>query len=298
MEISGTETETETQPPVRSVRPLLAPRARSSAAPGGARTRQGAPAMAPDSKFKKRTRRGKPNKPRRVASGRPWRDLRSTHAPYNTNQFLMEEHMPEVRHEPRTRDSSFSVDSDENYFYPLPEDEEDFLTKEFSSVYEDAQSERLNNMTKDELMQEYLSLQTRYDALNKRLSRPEVDANANANSNSNDACSRLQQQEELIRELRAANQALALQARRRASSSSSSSDSEDSETDSDTSSCSTSGDSDLPLALAVAVAPLSVPHSLQNGHATPPLSPGPPLLNGHEEHHMNGEHARSPPHPD
>lgn len=56
--------------------------------------------------------------------------------PYNTNKFLMEEHMPEeilgrVSPSGRTRNSSFSVDS-EDYFNSLPEDEEEFLTKEFA----------------------------------------------------------------------------------------------------------------------------------------------------------------------
>lgn len=105
--------------------------------------------------------------------------LTKTHAPFNNNQFLMEIHKPEPENSfqipqtpsARTRDSSFSVDSEENYFYSLPEDEEDFLTKEFSSVYEDAQSERLSNMSKNELIQEYLLLEAKYDTLIKRTER-------------------------------------------------------------------------------------------------------------------------------
>lgn len=93
--------------------------------------------------------------------------------PYNTNKFLMEDHMPEVtagRLTPtgRTRESSFSVDSEENYFYSLPEDEEEFLTKEFSSVYEDARSERLDNMSKPQLIQEYLQLESSFDQLSRK----------------------------------------------------------------------------------------------------------------------------------
>lgn len=99
--------------------------------------------------------------------------LRKTHAPYNNNQFLMEIHKPEPENSiimqtpsARTRDSSFSVDSEENtYFYALPADEEEFLTKEFSSVYEDAQCERLASMSKNELIQEYLMLEAKYDKL-------------------------------------------------------------------------------------------------------------------------------------
>ncbi|XP_075983121.1 hexamethylene bisacetamide inducible [Anticarsia gemmatalis] len=108
--------------------------------------------------------------------------LAKTHAPFNNNQFLMEIHKPEPENtfhilrtpSARTRDSSFSVDSEENYFYSLPEDEEEYLTKEFSSVYEDAQSERLSNMSKDDLIQEYLLLEAKYDNLIKRTERSKV----------------------------------------------------------------------------------------------------------------------------
>lgn len=102
--------------------------------------------------------------------------LSKTQAPFNNNQFLMEIHKPEPENNfnlfrtpsARTRDSSFSVDSEENYFFSLPEDEEEYLTKEFSSVYEDAQCERLSNMSKNELIQEYLLLEAKYDNLIKR----------------------------------------------------------------------------------------------------------------------------------
>ncbi|CAD0203829.1 unnamed protein product [Chrysodeixis includens] len=105
--------------------------------------------------------------------------LAKTHAPFNNNQFLMEIHKPEPENSfhilrtpsARTRDSSFSVDSEENYFFSLPDDEEEYLTKEFSSVYEDAQSERLSNMTKDDLIQEYLLLEAKYENLVKRTER-------------------------------------------------------------------------------------------------------------------------------
>ncbi|XP_055531025.1 protein HEXIM1 isoform X1 [Wyeomyia smithii] len=89
--------------------------------------------------------------------------------PYNTNRFLMEDHMPHVlTPSGRTRDSSFSIDSEENYFYSLPEDEEEFLTKEFSSVYEDARSERLEGLSKSQLIQEYLQLEANYEQVTRR----------------------------------------------------------------------------------------------------------------------------------
>jgi protein HEXIM1/2 len=104
--------------------------------------------------------------------------------PYNTNKFLMEDHVPPyvshhsgplaippkgVREAVRTRDSSFSIDSEENYFYSLPEDEEEFLTKEFSNVYEDARSERLEAMTKAQLIQEFLQMEATVEQLTRRI---------------------------------------------------------------------------------------------------------------------------------
>lgn len=87
--------------------------------------------------------------------------------PYNTNKFLMEEHLAEVPNglftpSGRTRDSSFSMDSEDNYFFSLPEDEEEFLTKEFANVYEKARVERLENLSKQELIQECLQIEDRY----------------------------------------------------------------------------------------------------------------------------------------
>ncbi|XP_061721381.1 protein HEXIM1 [Cydia pomonella] len=199
--------------------------------------------------------------------------LANTHAPFNNNQFLMEIHKPEPEssfHDlqtpsARTRDSSFSVDSEDNYFFSLPEDEEEYLTKEFSSVYEDAQSERLSNMSKSELIQEYLLLEAKYDNLVKRSDRrpkgmdedkditvdldnsldkdgmmiekdtsgTSIESNLTEESSS-DLLQRLKEQEDQIRELQAANEKLRLDnehLRQRTQSSSS----EDSESDSSTS---------------------------------------------------------------
>lgn len=115
--------------------------------------------------------------------------------PYNTNKFLMEDHMPPHINTPsvgRTRDSSFSVDSEENYFYSLPEDEEEFLIKEFSSVYEDARTERLDAMTKPQLVQEYLQLEAAFDQMSRRM---------NAKSKYEENNDQLQNSESVIRKL-------------------------------------------------------------------------------------------------
>ncbi|XP_043583214.1 protein HEXIM1-like [Bombus pyrosoma] len=122
--------------------------------------------------------------------GRLAKTGRQPPAPYNTTQFLMDDHshlpdldqklseaasseLPATFQKPsapsRTRDSSFSVDSDEDYFYSSPEDEEEFLTKEFSTAYEDLHAERLSTLSKSELIQEYLQLEAKVDLLTKRL---------------------------------------------------------------------------------------------------------------------------------
>ncbi|KAH8383623.1 hypothetical protein KR009_009717, partial [Drosophila setifemur] len=77
---------------------------------------------------------------------------RSLLVPYNTNRFLMEEHMSEV-----TKD-----DSDDNCFGSQAEDQVLFLSKEFSNVYERARLERLETMSKQELIQECLQIEDRY----------------------------------------------------------------------------------------------------------------------------------------
>ncbi|GLV42215.1 Hexamethylene bisacetamide inducible [Carabus blaptoides fortunei] len=104
-------------------------------------------------------------------------------APFNSNQFLMEDHgeLQELDDKlnksdgagtsvvpVRTRDSSFSVDSDGD-FYSSPEDEEEFLTKEFDNAYEDLHAERLQSMTKAQLIEEYLQLESKVELLTKRL---------------------------------------------------------------------------------------------------------------------------------
>ncbi|XP_008554138.1 protein HEXIM1 isoform X1 [Microplitis demolitor] len=153
---------------------------------------------------KRKTRRGKPKhrkiKPYRKQesynhklrvrsnSSRVIKKRTQPPAPYNTTQFLMEDHsdlpnleqklagtnteVPKIIQKPlvsRTRDSSFSIDSDEDYFYSSPEDEEEFLTKEFSSAYEDLHAERLSALSKSELIQEYIQLEAKLDILTKRL---------------------------------------------------------------------------------------------------------------------------------
>lgn len=80
--------------------------------------------------------------------------------PYNTNEFLMDDHYPKIspnfNYNPSNSHDSFSS-SDNGMSGSIDEDE--FLTKEFRMDYENLRSEQLHEMTKDQLIQEYLKLE-------------------------------------------------------------------------------------------------------------------------------------------
>lgn len=80
--------------------------------------------------------------------------------PYNTNEFLMADHYPKIspnfNYNPSNSHDSFSS-SDCGMSGSIDEDE--FLTKEFRMDYENLRSEQLHEMTKDQLIQEYLKLE-------------------------------------------------------------------------------------------------------------------------------------------
>lgn len=83
--------------------------------------------------------------------------------PYNTNRFLMEYHMAEVQ------DTGTA-----------PVNRDEFLTNEFSTVYETARSERLEGLTKPQLIQEYMQLEANYD----RLQKQRINTNKSSNEGS------------------------------------------------------------------------------------------------------------------
>ncbi|RWS14550.1 protein HEXIM-like protein [Dinothrombium tinctorium] len=116
-------------------------------------------------------------------------------APYNTTQFLMDDHnvrepdfeeinkMIHFNHsnEPRRRCQSESANTDEineatssDEFYSSPDDEQDFMQKQFFETYENIHAERLNSMSKSELMQEYLKLEERMEELERKLREANV----------------------------------------------------------------------------------------------------------------------------
>lgn len=88
---------------------------------------------------------------------------RSLLVPYNTNRFLMEEHLADVPNSLRTPSERSETD-----FHPnnSAQNNEDFLSKEFSNVYEKARVERLEAMTKQQLIEECLQLEDRYASFN------------------------------------------------------------------------------------------------------------------------------------
>ncbi len=138
--------------------------------------------------------------------GRKRRLTASFNAPFNSTQFLMNDHVSEaIRHldtelniqhkeededededsnlqRPfrritRARESSFSVDSDDEYYYSSPEDDAEFMSKEFIKDYDNVRNGRLVDMSKAELINEYLQMEQKIEALEKRL-------NGKANTNS------------------------------------------------------------------------------------------------------------------
>lgn len=196
-------------------------------------------------------------------------------APYNSNQFLLEDHGnieeldENLKHADqisttsagRTRDSSFSVDS-EGEFYSSPDDEEQFLIKDFVDQYESVQAERLQSMTKDELIQEYLILESKLELVTKRQRKKGLPDGGGGGSGDFSNSSSVDLQGEVER-LTIENEALK---RENAvlRSKTCSSDSEDSETDSNDS-CSSSSSSSS-CSSSPAASPL-VDYSQTNGHS-------------------------------
>lgn len=118
---------------------------------------------------RRKTRRGK-TKRRNVNITHPiyMKNNGKPEAPYNSNRFLIEDHGDELDEDfdastssiTRTRDSSFSMeDSDDNTPYLNPS-----LIRDFDNQYESLQMERLQSMSKDELIQDFI----RYEHMMER----------------------------------------------------------------------------------------------------------------------------------
>ena len=104
--------------------------------------------------------------------------LRRPVAPENTTQFLMEDReemepklpsrVTPIRHQSHSIDSS-----DEDETYESPEDEmletELILEEDFANAYQEHHMERLQSMGKEELVDEYLSLEKNYNSMEATL---------------------------------------------------------------------------------------------------------------------------------
>ena len=110
--------------------------------------------------------------------------LRRPVAPENTTQFLMEDReemepkLPSPSRVPPIRHHSHSMDSsDDEDMYESPEDDsletELFLEEDFANAYQEHHMERLQSMGKDELMDEYLSLEKNYNTMEATLQNSE-----------------------------------------------------------------------------------------------------------------------------
>ena len=71
----------------------------------------------------------------------------------------------------RPRESSFSLDSDEDHYYSSPEDEEEFVCQEFIKEYNSVRTRSLVDMSKADLIKEYLQMEQRVDNLERRVDR-------------------------------------------------------------------------------------------------------------------------------
>ncbi|XP_064644355.1 protein HEXIM1-like [Lineus longissimus] len=111
----------------------------------------------------------------RFASGHPV-------APYNTTQFLMEDHnkneniSPFLRDRPnlnesesKSREGAGNVNDSNDAYYDSPNDEESFIAKDFSETYENIHAERLQTMSKVELVKEYIELEAKVEKLESKL---------------------------------------------------------------------------------------------------------------------------------
>lgn len=128
------------------------------------------------------TLRANRKRDRRFASGQPM-------APYNTTQFLMEQHdgddrtprsveaFNEARLElelagrHRGPDGSCSGDEDSLSDSPYSGFEESYLQRDFIKAYETYRAERLQGLTKDELVKECLVMEARLDCLQGTIER-------------------------------------------------------------------------------------------------------------------------------
>ncbi|KAJ8912570.1 hypothetical protein NQ315_006642 [Exocentrus adspersus] len=235
---------------------------------------------------KRKTRRGKSKRRqhyrKNTKNSRKSNKLIKPEAPHNSNQFLLEDHglieeldenlksfdQVSTSTHGRTRDSSFSVDSD-GEFYSSPDDEEQFLIKDFDDQYESLHAERLQAMSKADLINEYVLLENKLEQLSKRLQKNEEHEEQESESNVPELKREVERLMIENERLRRENDVLRSKVNI--------SDSEDSETDSsDSCSSSSNNSSSSGSCKSGSVSPVStVDYSQTNGYNTSPTSVDP-----------------------
>ena len=116
-----------------------------------------------------------------------WRQGKPT-APFNTNEFLMEDHGPSgtptvLSAGGKSRmdrmvsmDSSFSVSDENGVTYESTSNDEDAFVKagerEFDEMYEQAHTEKLENMSREDLISECMSLERRLNETTEGMRKP------------------------------------------------------------------------------------------------------------------------------
>lgn len=99
-------------------------------------------------------------------------------APYNTTQFLMEYHEADelAGGQNGTKQVCFPDDSASSDSSDGEESSnEDFLDKEFEEIYDNCHAERLQSLTKDELIRDYIYLETKLNSMEKLLKDRGID---------------------------------------------------------------------------------------------------------------------------
>lgn len=110
------------------------------------------------------SRRAYRNRERMSASG-------LTLAPYNTTQFLMEDHnvgepdYDSIHHESKNREDYNSSDD----YYSSPDDEEEFIQQQFSETYDSFHDDYINDMSKSDLVRELIRLEDEIDSIEHSL---------------------------------------------------------------------------------------------------------------------------------
>ncbi|XP_050406371.1 protein HEXIM1 [Patella vulgata] len=119
-------------------------------------------------------------------------------APYNTTQFLMEDHIQSeaspdllevengenlnVSVSSKHRDS-FNSDGSSDSDY-CADDDETFLAKEFSEAYDNIHAERLQTMSKEQLVKDFVELERKVETLEKKLKNSNQNCVTNERDNS------------------------------------------------------------------------------------------------------------------